>query len=341
MNRKILYYPSIKISNMSWLRNALLYWDEVSSIIPPSHKEGLTPEMSYLKGEGIFNLTDPNELFYGDYKDLRAKFITEFTEIIEFFIKNNKIVKLKKGVRTIPIHSDKASSLVVRFLEEYELLNDRAKNNFYLFEYTTGLIYMSILAKYLSYIDKNSTIIATDKIEYENFNFNKVSESEGFPIISYSLENVLPTPREDVPLEKIIHFKRERKDNLTHFRKTLLDFEKSISTANDSKELIEYVIAFKENIETGINDLKALHKDYKMEWVTKSLTSMISKEALTMGIGSGIIFQDTIPGIIAGGLTGIIKITSAYIETKNKAIVKERDSAFSYLYRAQEEGITW
>lgn len=34
MNRTILYYPTINIPNDEWLRHALLYYDQVSSIIP-------------------------------------------------------------------------------------------------------------------------------------------------------------------------------------------------------------------------------------------------------------------------------------------------------------------
>ena len=34
MAQTILYYPTIDIQDGAWLRNAILYWDEVSSIVP-------------------------------------------------------------------------------------------------------------------------------------------------------------------------------------------------------------------------------------------------------------------------------------------------------------------
>ena len=34
MAQTILYYPTINIQDGTWLRNAILYWDEVSSIVP-------------------------------------------------------------------------------------------------------------------------------------------------------------------------------------------------------------------------------------------------------------------------------------------------------------------
>lgn len=34
MAQTILYYPTINIQDGAWLRNAILYWDEVPSIVP-------------------------------------------------------------------------------------------------------------------------------------------------------------------------------------------------------------------------------------------------------------------------------------------------------------------
>ena len=34
MAKQILYYPTIEIPDVAWLKNALLYWDEVSTIVP-------------------------------------------------------------------------------------------------------------------------------------------------------------------------------------------------------------------------------------------------------------------------------------------------------------------
>jgi len=36
IGRSVLYYPTITIPPGSWLRNAVLYWDSVGSIVPRS-----------------------------------------------------------------------------------------------------------------------------------------------------------------------------------------------------------------------------------------------------------------------------------------------------------------
>ncbi len=48
MAQTILYYPKINIHDGSWLRNAILYWDEVSSIVPYENYLDFSPELLYL-----------------------------------------------------------------------------------------------------------------------------------------------------------------------------------------------------------------------------------------------------------------------------------------------------
>lgn len=48
MPQTILYYPNINIDNGQWLRNALLYWDNISSIVPYRNFEDLSTDLLYL-----------------------------------------------------------------------------------------------------------------------------------------------------------------------------------------------------------------------------------------------------------------------------------------------------
>ena len=61
--RTVLYYPTIEIPSDRWLRQALLYWDRVGSIVPRSFDDyqdsqaiaRFGPDIEYLYGEGVFN----------------------------------------------------------------------------------------------------------------------------------------------------------------------------------------------------------------------------------------------------------------------------------------------
>lgn len=54
MSQTILYYPNINIPDDAWLRNAILYGDEVSSIVPYENYPDFSPELSYLQELGIY-----------------------------------------------------------------------------------------------------------------------------------------------------------------------------------------------------------------------------------------------------------------------------------------------
>ncbi|HKJ81869.1 MAG TPA: hypothetical protein VJ954_07590, partial [Ignavibacteriaceae bacterium] len=51
---KALFYPTIDIRNEDWLKNAVLFWDEINTIVPSSivnpYQENTT---QYLSDEGI------------------------------------------------------------------------------------------------------------------------------------------------------------------------------------------------------------------------------------------------------------------------------------------------
>ena len=62
MAQTILYYPGIDIQDGVWLRNAILYWDEVSSIVPYENYPDFSPELLYLQElECVSKSINPSE----------------------------------------------------------------------------------------------------------------------------------------------------------------------------------------------------------------------------------------------------------------------------------------
>ena len=52
MERTLLYYPTIELPKESWLRQALLYSDKVSSILPFKDNDRLPNTAKYLNWKG-------------------------------------------------------------------------------------------------------------------------------------------------------------------------------------------------------------------------------------------------------------------------------------------------
>ncbi len=51
---KALYYPSIDVPNEGWLKNALLYWDKIQTIVPRSFQQPYSTRTAReLQDEGL------------------------------------------------------------------------------------------------------------------------------------------------------------------------------------------------------------------------------------------------------------------------------------------------
>src|SRR5690606_18197749 len=269
------------------------------------------------------------------------KFINRRQSFSQYRIHQNKV-----GA-TYKVHANKTSDSIYYFLQEQGLANRDGNNEWINFESNTALLYMSLLAKYLADIDSNQTTIGTDYVSYERFNFKRVSEKDGFPVVSINLNNVLPTPRENVPFEKIVSFKKKREQNLRHFKKTMSDFQNKISNSASNAEMKETAIDFQESLLNGVDDLAATLKDHKIGFTTKSIKSLINLKTPTSIAAIGTVLNSNLNIIeiplnmaaIGVATIGAIELTTNYIENRNKQSAKLRESAFSYIYYAKKQGI--
>jgi hypothetical protein len=87
VKRTILYYPTIDIPTKKWLRHSLLYWDEVSSIVPSSWDDKTLNKQSsdihYLIDEGQYRAKKPEDLFQNSENvEVTKQLQEEFLEII-------------------------------------------------------------------------------------------------------------------------------------------------------------------------------------------------------------------------------------------------------------------
>src|SRR5574343_305298 len=373
MNRTILYYPTIDIPRGNWLRHSLLYWDEVSSIVPKSWNGNqlieLSPEIEYLMDEGQFRPIKPEDLITkSDNWENFENFQQEFREIVssvqfrsfinrrqsngQYKIHSNKIennyrIHSNKVEGNYRVHSNKTSDSIYNFLRELNLASRDGENEWINFEQNTALLYMSLLAKYLADIDSNQTTIGTDYYTYEKFNFKRVSENEGFPVISFNLNNVLPTPKSNVSFEQIIQFKKKRSDNLNHFKKTITEYQRKMAECKKQDDIKENAINFEETLLNGVNDLAAVLRDQRIDFGVKTLKSMINLKSPTIitAIGTAVVSKTNlveIPlnmGIIGIASMGALELTASFIDNRNKKMAKLRESPFSYIYYANKYGI--
>jgi hypothetical protein len=365
MKRNILYYPTINIPTNDWLKNAVLYWDEVSSIVPKDYKDkplvNLNSDIDYLMCEGEFRAIKPDTLIKENWKMLK-QFQDEMIEIIESpqfksvydkrlgsysRIHDYKVPKTAMGKGPM-IHQDKISMSLIDFLKDKGLARKIKDNHEWLmFERTTALVYMSVLAKYLAYVDKQQTVIGTDLAVYEKLNFQPLSDGEVSAVLSCDLRGLIPSPGSQVKIKDIVKFKRKRASNLASFRKMLMDVQKKISKAESNEHLKDILVSFEEDLRKGITDMAAVFRDSKIDLIFKSLKTLFNYKSAALVTGAAVLLNEKykvtgLPtwvegiAIVAGGA---IDIGNVYIDARNKQKAESRKNAFAYLYHAQKNGI--
>src|SRR5215203_2168689 len=100
--RTILYYPTISVPGGVWLRRALLYWDQVASIVPAGDyrrfkNEAYTRDVENLVSARAFREIYPQTLF-----EERSDKTEEFVEELEAAVTSDTFRRL---VAAGPQHS--------------------------------------------------------------------------------------------------------------------------------------------------------------------------------------------------------------------------------------------
>lgn len=374
MRRTILYYPSIEIPDSEWIRNAILYWDEVSSIVPYEMENELYKSshiISILKDENVFRPIYPDNLmsstYYNDFEsecinrmkyNINQKNIPPFSvsslqksKLHKEKIHSSKVQKTRIDDLSVDnkhiIHKDKTSSSILDFLYENQLVTK--VDNWFLIDKKLADTYMSTLAKYSALSDVNYTVIGSDKIKetnsvyphsYRYINNNK-SKS---PVLNLSM-SCLPSPNPDISIEKIIKFKNRYRDELLDFRRIINGFEEQLSCIESDRDLKEKSVLFRENLTRSLRDTTKMLKGARIDYFLSSLKSVINiKSPTAIATYAGLIGQEFTripPSVILSGigLAGLVDVSHSYISMNKSTREKLSDKGFLYLYYAKKKKI--
>jgi hypothetical protein len=362
IKRTILYYPTISIPSGKWLRQVLLYFDEVASIVPRVvYFSGeasdllipLTPDIEYLRAEGVFRPIPPERLFLDE--EGRESWVQahDFMDEVESAVTSTQFTSLlnekTREKRYVRVHIDKLSGNVMGILERTGALKDErwGESDWVQIEENTALLYMSILAKYLADLDLQATVPGTDRKEYESLIYDASSQVNAFACLDTRFLNVLPIPREDVPFSDILEFKQRRQSELLRFRKQLDQLRLQLSKAENRRDLKDILVKFQEKIQIELNDISDLFQSDNIPTIAGSFKTLVSlKSPALLGTiltASGVVenvakipLNWTLFGI---GVAGIIQVGGHLIDKGNERRAELRESDFAIFHYGRQEGI--
>lgn len=349
MKRRILYYPTINITDGIWLRNALLYWDEISSIMPYQNDDfEISPEIQNLMDTHYYVPTRPDDIMYSD---LYSEFIDEVKiKINEYNPRLHKsgnfssIHKSKVEPTFCHLHNSKISYDILPLLQEKSEILYSENGQWIYIEEELSNIYMAVLAKYLAAINYEDTVIGSDKQSNEDYVYKTKTatcrHNNRQPFLNYKC-SILPIPNMDTSIEEIIDFKRSRADELLKFRQQLNAFEERLSNASDIVEIKSLCIEFEEKLAINANDIQRVMKERRWRLKPSLMNTLvgISLPGILNTIEMfGVPINLTYKGIgIAAGTA-----LSIYLSFKDAGNIRRSglvDNPYSYIYHARMENI--
>lgn len=372
--RTVLHYPTIGLPDRSWVAQALLYWDEIATIVPKRLGDIYAAERAddsklfedvedaatcqYLFAEKVLRPILPEHLVTASFDredELQGMHWGEFGTELKSIVHSTAFKALvASGDRTHSedVHVDKVSDSAYHLLKSEDLISGPYADRdgyWFKFERTTYFTYMSLLAHYLAELEEGLTLPATSYARFESLVLDARSPGEGFLCLDARFLDALPSPHEDTPLEAVLEFKRreENRDALLRFRSLFDSLHVELGMTRRLQDVSRILLTFKERVERGASELADALSAFAIETVTGTLKTVVSlKSPAVYGTAAILTTKATriadiplrwaIPGIaIAGG----IEVWDHLVHRRNRRRAILRESDFSYLYMARESGL--
>ena len=337
MERVLLYYPTIEFPKNSWLKQALLYSDKVSSILPYTDETKFPDTVKYLHHKGEYKpifIEDCIQNHLKEYNIFAREFLHEIDHNPEIFTANS-LTRRKDQVNSL--FSSKLSHEILRELKNRNLAQQNNDDTINLPE-NIAIYYMSFLAKFIASLNINNDLL-TPSTDYQRFKeLSYENGNRSHEVINLIFENCLPIPNEDTEISDIIDFKLNHSDDLKRFRHFYLDTQNTIKTCRDNKDIQEALIVLKEKIEIELSEVEALYSKNKIDIAftsLKILSNIESPKLYSSLVTAGLVSANFNPtaGLIAGAITASVQLI-------NKAFNKPKNSnALNYLFEAQKHKI--
>ncbi len=351
MTRSILYYPSINITDGAWLRNAILYWDEVCSIVPERYNQDLSPEISYLREQDYYRPVDPSDLLFSDaYNDFEREIMRKLKRLIRNIENaadhprrqaNLHLQKLYWPQMGEMIHYEKVSMKLYDFMRENNLIRLYQSSDWLEMDVQAAGLYMSTMAEYLAKIDRNDMAISTDKNEYLNSAYPRTWFSQNSFCLTSVFEKAMPAPNLEVPIEKIIDFRKIRSQELIQLRVKLREFENRLSNCESVGEMKAVLEDFRESWGKELIALDKMLKDKRIEYTLKSLQSLIQVSVPSIIPVIREFWQSVPLWLIAAavGANGAIGLGTNSVSYRSSIREIRNNAGFAYLYDAYRENL--
>jgi hypothetical protein len=364
---RALYYPWIEIEDEPWLKNAILYWDKIQTIVPRSienpYKNKTTNE---LFSEGLlvpfYVHSDQNDIEELTQDALEYLYSTEGTQIL-FPEETSDFYRLmyhdkfsRHLIDVITMYPEKLPNEIRYLIEEsYSRQGETIAVGKPFANY-----YMTLLATHLS--EKHGIALLTDSAP--NSQLANVARLDGYlslypvgyddrrrnararrthskrdrslapaMLADLIIEGIQIDP--DTPVNKIVAFRNKFQNELGHFRTQVSELTSDISNEQTLDALRQNIYdKYLNEVKPAIDSLRKGLKDNLIRCVTDNLLKISSFSIPTTSISLALLGLSIPYALLAG--TGISLTASSVRYNVGKAKLL-RENPYTYLLKAQKE----
>jgi Family of unknown function (DUF6236) len=322
-----LYYPHINLTNKNWVKHALLFWDNISRIVPQSVEPSDNEDIIRIKHEtGFINDYRPERW---DTSHAFQDFSRELRPILEsdrFF--HDRFFERERHNRNYDrdyqnrrrffsdmvqssgtyIHVEKMEPRLKEYLFEVGIAvpGQHEWEDWVKIDNEIGLLYMTYFAKSIS---KNKSLPIVTDIEQSfsaslyfespiNSDYNNQFE---YKLGNLLIETIVPKNINDVPLNKILDIRRKYDGERTAFFDEISNLSNTIIGLDSGSALKDALNHHSKIILRETKHLEQLYNTHKIETASKflsislpttiaSLTEYVPNEAKPFVVAGGVLF---------------------------------------------------
>jgi hypothetical protein len=264
MRSNVIYFPYISVPETNWMTQMLLYWNQVSSIVPYDYirnPSALGQYMTSLVHEELVKQLIPGQYVYR-IKEFDEKFLCHLNGLGDS-VDLRRARLLQRGGSLV--HIEKLGN-IANILEELRLARPDSSWPWYEVESETANEFMAYLATAISNFDDIDAIPMTSdsgvlvNLSRAGVPDNQINQQLDNLRIQI-LNNILPIPHNGVLPADLRHFKDRHNNLLIGFRRRIERELVDIAAINDSFLRERRLELFLEESEDQIDQIQAEMKN--------------------------------------------------------------------------------
>jgi hypothetical protein len=349
---RALFYPTIDIRNEEWLKNAVLFWDKIYTIVPSSinnpYQENTT---NYLAAEGILKPMPVNP---------DCDLVEDLTSDTLNYLNTNEGFQLLtqgQGINSV-IHRDKLPRDISRLFDihpeklpyeiQHQLRTSMTKEGWFRVDSNFAIFYMTLLAnkiceqKSIALLTDNSfTSNLSDLVRLDNQiaikgrdnDFRYPLRNEKYIHLAQGLlTNVIINGikvSNTSSLEDVINFKKRHQDELGNFRTNLAKLTKDMKKDNSFEAMKQQVAdIYNDEFLPAYNDLKKSLNSAGVKWTADNFMKVSFFSTSATAIPMTLLGLSLPHALLAGAGVSIISSLVSYNVDKKEIL---RKNPYSYL----------